>query len=225
MCGRFTLMIDPADLQEAFPGLTSIPNNLAPRYNIAPTQPIAIIINTGTYTLGFSVWGLVPSWAKDPSIGSQMINARAETIAIKPAFRSAFRRHRCLIPADGFYEWQKDLASNKKTPFYISLQSRQPFTFAGIWDTWSSPDGSNLQTCCIITTQPNELVAPIHNRMPVILPSTAYQQWLDPLESRAEVLLPLLKPYPASEMQAYPVSRLVNAAANDSPDCVRPAQA
>ena len=223
MCGRFTLTVDPADLQEAFPNLAPIINDLAPRYNIAPTQPIAVIINKGAYSLEFSIWGFVPSWAKDPSIGSQMINARAETIAIKPAFRSAFRRRRCLIPADGFYEWQKDPTSNKKTPFFISLQSRQPFAFAGIWDAWSSPDGSNLQTCCIITTQPNELVAPIHNRMPVILPSTAYQKWLDPLESRAEVLLPLLKPYPASEMQAYPVSRLVNTAANDSPDCVRPA--
>jgi len=217
--------VDPADLREAFPALASIPANLAPRYNIAPTQPVAVIIDQGAYSLKFFVWGLVPNWAKDPSIGNRMINARSETITSKPAFRSAFRRHRCLIPADGFYEWQKDLAANKKTPFYFSLKSRQPFAFAGIWDTWSSPDGSTLSSCCVITTQPNDLVAAVHNRMPVILPPAAYELWLNPVESRTEVLLPLLKPYAAAEMQAYPVSRLVNTPANDSPECVHPVPA
>lgn len=225
MCGRFTLTVDPADLQEAFPGLCIPEASLYPRYNIAPSQPIAIILNKGGYSLEFCIWGLIPSWAKDPSIGSRMINARSETIAEKPAFRAPFRRHRCLIPADGFYEWQSTPNSKIKTPFFISLKSRQPFSLAGIWDTWSSPDGSNIHTCCIITTHPNEIVAPIHNRMPVILPQTAQEQWLDPAQTSAEVLLPLLRPYEASEMQAYPVSRLVNDPKNDAPECIIPTTA
>lgn len=222
MCGRFVLTVDPADLQEAFPTLSIPEGVLRPRFNIAPSQPVAIILNRGMYSLEFCIWGLIPGWAKDPSIGSRMINARAETIAEKPAFRAAFRRHRCLIPANGFYEWQSTPGSKTKTPFFISLKSHNPFSFAGIWDSWSSPDGSEVNTCCIITTHPNPLVAPIHNRMPVILPQTAYEHWLNPAQTRPEALLPLLKPYEAEEMQAYPVSRFVNDTKNDTPECIRP---
>jgi putative SOS response-associated peptidase YedK len=223
MCGRFTLIADPDELREVLPYI-NIPKqySAAPRYNIAPTQPVAVVANNGENRLDFFVWGLVPSWAKDPEIGSRMINARAETLAEKPAFRSAFRRRRCLILANGFYEWKQEPGQKAKTPMYIQIKSGKPFTFAGLWERWNSPDGSNLLSCTIITTQPNSLMEPIHNRMPVILPTQAYATWLQPGEADPRSLQALLMPYPAEEMVAWPVSRLVNSPENDSPACIAP---
>jgi putative SOS response-associated peptidase YedK len=221
MCGRFTLTIDPADLKEAFPWL-SIHDDLIPHYNIAPTQPVAVVPNTGENKLDYFIWGLIPSWSRDPSIGSRLINARAETLAEKPAFRVAFRRRRCLILADGFYEWQSITGSKSKTPIYIQLKSKQPFAFAGLWDIWTHPDGSEIRSCTIITTQPNELIEKIHNRMPVILPPQSYTQWLDISENRPEPLSKLLLPYPAEAMTSYQVSKSVNSPQNDTPECIQP---
>ena len=220
MCGRFTLSLDPAQLREAFPWLL-IPDDFKPRYNIAPTQPVAVIPNTGENKLEFFTWGLIPFWAKDPSIGNQLINARSETISDKPAFRTSFRRRRCLILANGFYEWRLDPESKKKVPYYIYLRSRQAFAFAGLWDIWTHPDGSQLPSCTIITTKPNELLQTIHNRMPVILPAAAYQNWLDPDLENLERATSLLIPYPSAEMAAHVVSKFVNAPQNDSPACIK----
>jgi putative SOS response-associated peptidase YedK len=222
MCGRFTLEADPDELHQMVPNL-AIREGLVPHYNIAPTQPVAVIPNDGKNQLDFFVWGLIPSWAKDPEIGSRLINARAETLTEKPAFRAAFRRRRCLIPASGFYEWQAVPGRKSKIPMYIRLKSGLPFALAGLWESWNSPDGSNILSCTIITTQPNELMQPIHSRMPVILPREAYALWLEPGEADPLHLQALLRPYPAQEMQAYPVSTLVNSPANDTPACIVPA--
>jgi len=218
MCGRFTLTADMNELQAAFPWV-EIPPEMQPRYNITPSQPVGSVPNDGKNKLDFFVWGLIPSWAKDPTIGNRMINARAETMAQKPSFRSAFHRRRCLILADGFYEWRKD---NGKTPYYIHLESRQPFAFAGLWDTWQSKDGSEIRSCTIITTSPNELMATIHNRMPVILPAEAYPIWLDPQNQDTRQLTDMLAPYPAAQMAAYPVSKTVNNPKTDLPACILP---
>ncbi len=221
MCGRFTLTVNKAELQEALPGV-EIPQNVAPRYNIAPTQPVAVVPNTSENKLDFFVWGLIPSWAKDPEIGNRLINARAETLAEKPSFRTALRRRRCLIPASGFYEWKASPDGKSKIPMYIHMKSGHPFAFAGLWEVWNSKDGSTIYSCTIITGQPNSLIQGIHNRMPVILKPEDYPKWLDPAEKRPEDLAPLLVPYPAAEMEAFPVSRLVNSPENDLPDCIRP---
>jgi putative SOS response-associated peptidase YedK len=209
-------------IQESFPWL-HIPAGLEPRYNIAPTQPVAVVPNDGKNRLDFFTWGLIPSWAKDPEIGSRMINARGETLAEKPAFRAAFRRRRCLVLADGFYEWKKIPDSKSKTPMYIRLESGKPFAFAGLWEIWNSKDGSTILSCTIITTEPNELVSDIHNRMPVILHPDSYSLWLDPGEPDARQLTGLLKPYPAELMAAYPVSTLVNNPRHESPSMIVPA--
>jgi putative SOS response-associated peptidase YedK len=227
VCGRFTLTADPDELRRVFSGL-NLPQaitdtqNITPRYNIAPTQPVMVIANDGRDRFDHYLWGLIPSWAKDPEIGNRMINARAETLAEKPAFRSAFRRRRCLIPASGFYEWKQEAGRKGKTPMYIKLKSGESFAFAGLWESWNSPDGSNILSCTIITTTPNELMQSIHNRMPVILPPEAYGLWLTPRDLPAAQLQPLLKPYPAEEMTAYPVSTLVNSPVNDVPECIAP---
>jgi putative SOS response-associated peptidase YedK len=226
MCGRFTLTADPEDLRQAFPWL-NVPHGvldqgMSPRYNVAPTQPVAVVANDGKNQLDFFNWGLIPSWAKDPEIGNRMINARAETLLEKPSFRAAFRRRRCLILADGFFEWQKTAGQKTRTPFYIQLRSATPFAFAGLWESWNSPDGSNILSCTIITTQPNALMQPIHDRMPVILPGEAYKFWLSPGEVDPHQLQALLQPYPAEAMRAYPISTLVNSPANDSPACIQP---
>jgi putative SOS response-associated peptidase YedK len=222
MCGRFTLTVDPSDLKEAFYWVNFGSADFTPRYNIAPTQGVPVVTNNGENKLDFFTWGLVPFWAKDPSIGSRMINARAETISEKPSFRNAFKRRRCLILADGFFEWQKLPDSKTKIPTYIQLKDGKPFAFAGLWEDWHSPDGSQILSTTIITTQPNELVKPIHNRMPVILPESAYEAWLTPGEVDTRTLIPLLIPFDADHMDAYPVSRLVNNPRNDSPDCILP---
>lgn len=221
MCGRFTLTADPNDLRQAFPWL-NIPEPIQPRYNVAPSQPVAVVANDSRNQLEFYKWGLVPSWAKDPSIGDRMINARAETLAEKPSFRNAFRRRRCLILADGFYEWQQVPARKSKTPMWIHLKSGKPFAFAGLWERWEDAEGSRLHSTTIITTQPNPLLAQIHNRMPVILPEAHYTTWLTPGEADIQVLQALLVPYPAEEMAAHAVSTLVNSPGYDQPECILP---
>jgi putative SOS response-associated peptidase YedK len=222
MCGRFALTVDPAVLQDAFPEFT-FPGQFAARFNIAPTQPVLVIPNDRAGRADFFVWGLIPSWAKDPSIGARMINARAETLAEKPSFRAAFRYRRCLILADGFYEWQALVGSKVKFPHYIRLKSGRPFAFAGLWEDWHAPDGSQVKSTTIITTQPNELIARLHNRMPVILPPDTYARWLEPSPRQPADLQGLLAPFPAEAMSAHPVSTLVNSPANDLPECIAPA--
>jgi putative SOS response-associated peptidase YedK len=221
MCGRFTLTADTEQLQKTFPQF-SFPGQSAPRFNVAPTQPILAVANDGRSAADFFAWGLIPSWAKDPGIGSRLINARAETLAEKPSFRGSYKYKRCLIFADGFYEWKAQPGTKTKTPYFIHLASELPFAFAGLWDTWNAPDGSQLNSATIITTEPNGLMATLHNRMPVILPHDAYTQWLDPAPQKAEVLQPLLKPFPADQMTAHPVSTLVNSPANDRPELIQP---
>jgi putative SOS response-associated peptidase YedK len=221
MCGRFTLTDPNADLAVQF-DLPSIPS-LQPRYNIAPTQPVAAVRIAAEGTVREMVllhWGLIPFWAKDPEIGARMINARAETVADRPAFRHAFRRRRCLVVADGFYEWQKQ--NGTKQPFYIRLRDAQPFAFAGLWERWEGADTGVIESCTLLTTQPNELMLPLHNRMPVILQPKDYDLWLDPEMQKVESLQPLLQPYPSQEMAAYAVSRWVNSPDNDDPRCILP---
>lgn len=225
MCGRFSLAADPDELRQAFPWLNLPEAGLQPRYNIAPSQPLAVVPNDGQNRLDFFLWGLVPGWAKDPTIGNRMINARAETLTEKPSFRSAFRRRRCLILADGFYEWQTVPEKKGKIPMYIRLKGGRPFAFAGLWERWQAPDGSALLTCAIITTAPNALMERIHNRMPAILSQDDIPLWLTPGEGDARLLQALLRPYPAEEMEAYEVSRLVNDPANDRPECLLPVAA
>ncbi len=222
MCGRFTLTVDPAELQDTFSNYT-FPSKFAPRFNIAPSQPVLTIPNDGTDTADFFIWGLIPMWAKDPTIGNRLINARGETIAEKPSFRGSFKHKRCLILADGFYEWKTSPVKKNKTPYFIHMKDRSVFTFAGLWDAWESPDGSSIRTCTIITTEPNELMATLHNRMPVILHPRDHAKWLDTSHQTPENLLTLIKPYPADVMSAYPVSTLVNKPENDSPELVVPA--
>ena len=224
MCGRFALATDENAIVEEFSLQTTfLPPTieLAPRYNIAPSQPILTIYqntNKDRQATHFQ-WGLVPSWAKEAKIGAKMINARSETVAEKPSFRAAFKRRRCIIPASGFYEWQK--TADSKQPIYIHPQDAAHFAFAGLWERWQSPDGSILQTCTILTTRPNELMTPIHNRMPVILEPEDYADWLEP-EEKPQLGLHLLRPFPAERMATYPVSKLVNNPRNESPDCIVP---
>jgi len=222
MCGRFTLTVNPAEISETFSRYT-FPQNFAPRFNIAPSQPVLAIPNDDRNTADFFVWGLIPMWAKDPGIGNRLINARGETLEEKPAFRGSLKYKRCLILADGFYEWKGADGKKVKTPFFIHMKDRKPFAFAGLWDSWTSPDGSLINSCTIITTEPNELTGIIHNRMPVILHTRDYAKWLNPSPQTPDQLKPLIKPFPADLMDAYPVSTLVNTPANDRPELVVPA--
>ena len=223
MCGRFTLTVDPGQLQEAFPWV-EFPEDITRRYNIAPSQPVAVVPNDGFNRVDFFNWGLIPFWAKDPKIGNRMINARSETITEEPSFRGSFKYKRCLVLADGFYEWRKDPGSKSKTPIYLHMKNKMPFAFAGLWDNWHSDDGSEIRTFTIITTEPNTLIKEIHNRMPVILPPSSYEQWLEPGEIDSQNLNPLLQPYDANQMTAFPVSTLVNNPRHDSPQNIKPLQ-
>ena len=217
MCGRFTLTLDPGELKEAFPDL-QFPNDFSPRYNIAPSQPVAVVSNAEPNRVNFFTWGLIPSWAKDPAIGNRLVNARAETLGEKPSFRSAYKYRRCLILADGFFEWKAQPGTKSKIPHFIRLKSGRPFAFAGLWERWQAGDGSEIHTAAIITTHPNPFMAAIHDRMPVILPPDAYPLWLDPSPQAPASLQSLLVPYPADAMEAYPVSPLVNSPGNDRPE-------
>jgi putative SOS response-associated peptidase YedK len=216
MCGRFTFATSPEIVAEFFE-LSTVPE-LSPRYNIAPTQPAPVLLVPRVDAqpeLKLFRWGLVPSWAKDPGVGARMINARSETVAVKPAFRTAFRQRRCLVVADGFYEWQKRPGS--KQPFYIRFRDAGPFAFAGLWEHWENDEGATLESFAILTTTPNELLEPIHDRMPVILRPEDYAPWMDPGETRVAGLEPLLRPFPGDEMTAYPVSKRVNSPSRDDP--------
>ena len=217
MCGRYTLKTPASVLTELF-GIEEAPSSVTPSYNIAPTQRVATVLSeNGKRKLEMLRWGLIPSWADDPAIGNRMINARSETAAQKPSFRSAFRKRRCLVLADGFYEWQK--TASGKQPYYIRMGDGSPFAFAGLWESWGKY-GEEVRSCTILTTEANGLVGEIHHRMPVILPAEEYDLWLDPDMGEAEPLLDLLRPYPDDLMEAYPVSRFVNSPSNDSEQCV-----
>lgn len=222
MCGRYTLSQSEESIAAAF-GITAIPK-LLPRYNIAPTQPVPTVLlrNESQRQLQLLHWGLIPSWAKDPRMGAKMINARAETIAEKPSFRSAFRRRRCLIVADGFYEWQR--RDKRKQPYYFRVGAGELFAFAGLWEHWQNAAGDEIESCTIVTTDPNDLMQSIHDRMPVILHPQDYDRWLDPATESSR-LLELLRPFEANEMQHYPVSLEVNNPRHDSPNCIQPVAA
>ncbi|GAB4263637.1 MAG: SOS response-associated peptidase [Candidatus Promineifilaceae bacterium] len=224
MCGRFALFESGEKIAEAF-GLnaadTAVLANhpLEPRYNIAPTQPVLAVrlSKEGRRELAVMQWGLVPAWSKDPQIGARMINARAETVAEKPSFRTAFKRRRCIIPASGFYEWQK--TAGGKQPVFIHAADKSPLGLAGLWEIWQGGDGSYLESCTIITTSPNTLMRPIHNRMPVILEPEDYATWLRP-DPDPMTGLHLLRPFPAEKMAAYPVSTYVNSPHNEGEACI-----
>ena len=217
MCGRFTLRTTAGEVAEVFGLLDAF--DLSARYNVAPSQSVLAIRLNADHKRepAFLKWGLIPSWAKKPSIGYKMINARSETVAEKPAFRSAFKRSRCLIVADGFYEWKK--VGQAKQPFYIRLKHDRPFAFAGLAEHWQHDD-KTIDSCTIITTGPNELMAGIHDRMPVILAPHDYNLWLDAEFKGQEKLQSLLRSYPADQMTAYAVSTIVNNPRNDMAECV-----
>ena len=218
MCGRYTQTADPAKLTQRF-RLEPPNSDIIRRYNIAPTQNAPVIANDAPQRLRLMRWGLIPSWAKDETIGNRMINARAETLAEKPSFKKPLERRRCLVLADGFYEWRK-VAARAKIPVRIVLKSREPFAFAGLWDVWRDPEEHDIPTFAIITTAANELLEPIHDRMPVILRPEDEEKWLDPKPTDPVKLNPFLKPYPAEEMESYDVSPIVNSPRNDVPKCV-----
>lgn len=219
MCGRFTLTLSEAQLEARFGA--PLPAQYKPRYNIAPTQEIfALIVDNQGRRIEHFRWGLIPHWAKDPKIAQKLINARAETLFEKPSFRDAVTRRRCLIIADGFYEWRQT-PQGKKTPVYVRLKSREPFGFAGLWETWQSPDGQTLKTCTIVTTEPNELIKPIHNRMPVIVPKEYEGLWIDPSPKGRAELERVLRPYRAEELELFDVSAAVNKPTNDGPECIQ----
>lgn len=226
MCGRFTLRTPMKDVVKLFDlalGADDGALGQPARFNIAPSQLVAAVrfdAEQNGRALAWLNWGLVPSWADDPSIGNQMINARAESAATKPAFREALRRRRCLVPADGFYEWKRQDGS--KQPYYVRLKDERPFAFAGLWEHWRRGHLA-IESCTIITTDANELVRALHDRMPVIIDAENFRQWLDPDVQDPQVVQPLLAKYPADKMTAYPVSRAVNRPGFDAPQCIEPA--
>ena len=221
MCGRYSQRQSAEIIAQAFQ-VDNVPP-LKPRYNIAPTQSVPTILQLSTSTnrqLKMLHWGLIPSWAKDSKMGSKLINARAETVAEKPSFRSAFRQRRCLVLADGFYEWQQQ-EDKQKQPFYFRMSDEHPFAFAGLWEHWEDKDtGKTIESCTLLTTDPNELMQSVHNRMPVILEPKNYDIWLDPEVKNPELLQPFLHPYPAEEMTSFPVSKAVNKPSNDTAECI-----
>lgn len=210
MCGRFALNDNPKKFAVHFE-LSGDPT-LLPSWNIAPSTRIATITTdeVGGRNLRSMKWGLIPAWAKDATIGNKLANARGETVAEKPSFRSAFKYHRCIIPASGFYEWKTD--KGIKFPWYVSLKSGDPMAFAGLWQTWQPKDGETIETCCIITTSANSIMQPIHDRMPVILDHDQWDAWLSPKVREANQLLPMIQPHDSDSMQAWPVSRELNRA-------------
>lgn len=223
MCGRMTAKTPAEALQREFQ-LASIEGvELQARYNLAPTQPVPVVANTGERRLELYRWGLVPAWAKDVAIGNKLINARADTLAEKPSYRQAYKKRRCLMLVDGFYEWRTD--ADGKTPFHIHRKDGRPFALAGLWEEWTDPEGQRLRTCAVITTGPNALMRSIHDRMPVILPPDAQAQWLSQGDKKPEELAPLLVPYAMDDLEAIQVSRMVNSPKNDRPECVLPVDA
>lgn len=220
MCGRYELHAQPAAIALAF-GLPA-PPEVAPRYNIAPMQQVPIVrINAhGARELAFVRWGLVPRWAKDPAVGAKMINARGETVRDKPAFRTAYRRHRCLLPANGFYEWMaRDGATGAKQPVHVSLRDGAPLAFAGVAERWLGPDGEPLDTCAIVTTEANALLARVHDRMPLIIAPADYARWLDPMVADPG---DLIAPYDSDALRYVPVSTRVNTVRHDDASLIEP---
>jgi putative SOS response-associated peptidase YedK len=222
MCGRFSLRARLAELLSEYALDEQHAPALVPRYNVAPTQPVfAVRERPGAAPAVREAvwlrWGLIPSWASDAAIGNRMINARAETVAAKPAFRAALSRRRCLLAADGFYEWKAE--GRAKQPYFIHFPDDRPFAFAGLWESWEGPDHSSIESCTILTTEANELMRPLHDRMPVILQRGDYAKWLDAEEQKSAALLPLLVPFTGDDLEAYPVNRLVNSPSHDAPDC------
>ncbi len=219
MCGRYTLFSDMDTLSARFAfrgkGITFRPN-----YNVAPTQDVHTVVNDGERRGELMKWGLIPSWSKDAKMTFSTINAKAETLATSRLYAPAYKKRRCLVLASGFYEWRKD--GPNKTPMCIGLKSGQPFAFAGLWDGWKKPDGTWLHSCTIVTTEPNDVVRPIHNRMPVILTSEAESLWLDPMTTDPKALDRLLIPFEDEPMIAYEVSPAVNNVRNNSPDLLKP---
>ena len=221
MCGRFTITADGEVIVSEF-GLPDVPFDYRPRYNIAPMQDVLAIVQDGEQRrAGWLRWGLVPKWADDPSVGTRMINARSETIMERSAFSEAFEQRRCLIVADGFYEWQR--IGNIKVPMRIHLRDNRPFAFAGLWERWTRKGQAPLTTCTILTTSPSASIANIHDRMPVMLGERERELWLD-RTAEPQALQQLLQPYPEEELHAYAVSQLINHVANDAPECVAPAE-
>jgi putative SOS response-associated peptidase YedK len=220
MCGRISLSVPKQEVIEAFE-VDELPLDYHPRFNIAPGQPVLGITaaEDGTRRAGYFRWGLVPFWAKDPSIGNRMINARAETVTEKPAYRNAFTRHRCLVPVDGFYEWQRRGAG--KVPLRFRMASGEPFALAGLWEEWGKPGVAPLRSCTVLTTACNEFVRPVHDRMPVILTREEQRRWLSP-GSTTDELRALLEPYRGGDLEAYEVSTLVNSPSNDVAECLLP---
>ena len=217
MCGRYNLISNLTVLGERFQ-FDATQLTLESAYNVAPTQDVLTVVGDAPRRAGFMRWGLIPFWAENGSIGSRMINARAETVADKPSFRDSFRRRRCLVLADGFYEWQR--TPSGKRPMRVAMRSGEPFAFAGIWSMWKDPAGNSIPTCAIITTSANELLRPIHHRMPVILAREMEGFWLDRSIEDASRLRSILTPYPDAAMEAYEVSTLVNSVANDGPELI-----
>lgn len=222
MCGRYTLTADAESIQLAFQ-LDEVDGWDMPRFNIAPTQLVPVVTDREPKRLSFMKWGLVPSWAKDPKIGSRMINARSETAAEKPSFRTAFKRRRCLIPADGYYEWTK--RGKRKIPMYLQHAERELFAFAGLWESWKGADGVWLQTCAILTTEANKKVRPIHHRMTVIIEPADYETWLAPRELTPPEWQPLMIGPRPEQLTFREVSTEVNSPANDNPRLVAPVDA
>jgi putative SOS response-associated peptidase YedK len=221
MCGRYRLSRRKQLIAEYFETDNEV--DWEPRYNIAPSQPVGIIRRdpaTPQRQFTLARWGLIPSWASDASIGFKAINARAETVAIKPAFRDAFMSRRCLLPADGFFEWRR--SGKEKQPFHFGMQDDSLFAFAGLWDRWRDLEGAVIESCSVLTTTANSLLVDIHDRMPVVLRQENYDLWLDPGFKDVKVLAEVLVPFDAARMRCFPVSNRVNAVANDDPDCVVP---
>ena len=217
MCGRFSFF-SPAEVLAAKFGVAEVAAELTPRYNVAPEQDIAVVIQDDVRRLVDMRWGLIPFWTKRPSSDLSTINARAETLEIKPTYRHSFKNRRCLIPADGFYEWKG--TAGKKAPYFIRLKSHEPFAFAGLYDLWESPTSEVISSATIITTTPNELLSPIHNRMPVILSDSEFELWLSKEKADVSVLKALLDPFPTEEMEAYRVSTYVNNPSNEGERCL-----
>ena len=221
MCGRYSLYADYSTILERFDieEAAISEEDYSPNYNVAPSQQVLAVVSDGTKNrLGLLKWGLIPPWAKDAKIGYKMINARAETAAEKPSYRNAFKKKRCLVVADSFYEWRK--TEDRKIPMRIKLKSDEPFAFAGLWESWKSPEGKTVTTCSILTTKPNELMESIHDRMPVVLSKEAEKIWLDPKIQDAELLGELLIPFDAAKMEAYEVSEAVNSPKNNGPELI-----
>jgi putative SOS response-associated peptidase YedK len=225
MCGRFTLSSELNEFANGL-GVTFDAKGHTKRFNICPSQEVAVVLNDGSDKITFARWGLIPSWSKDPSIGNRLANARSEGIESKPSFRTPFKKRRCLVLADGFYEWANRPGQKLKIPYYFRLTSHEVFGFAAIWDVWTDPSSmTEIVTCCLITTQANGVVEKVHERMPVILQERFYKIWLSNEEQPTDRLHLCLEPYPAAKMESYPVSTIVNKPQNDSPECIKPTPA